>query len=293
MRTFRAKVLKKSRLSNHLVSVTVGGLTGYSTTGIPDEYVRVLIAPPGEQLVLPEISDDWVVTFPEGATQPDQRVYTISDYRVVDGMVELDLDVVLHEGGIGATWAQDCEVGDEVGLIEPHGLYAAPDGVAWQLLVADMTGVPALARILRRLQPGQKAEATVVVTDAADMIPLPSAADVSVNWKVVATENAISGALTEAVTSVELPDSDRYVWMAGEARSSRAVRRYLRRGLGWPQSDFYTCGYWQIDAEKWNKRYEEVAEVVLTKARVAEAETGNDQGAYLDALEDIYESVGL
>lgn len=293
MRTFRAKVVKKFRLSPHLVSVTLGGLTDYATTGIPDEYIRVLIGPPGKPLVLPEISDDWVVTFPEGEVQPEQRVYTISDYRVVDGMVEFDLDVVVHDGGIGATWAQECKVGDEVGLIEPHGLYAAPDGVAWQLLVSDLTGVPALARILRGLQPGQRVEATVVVTDASDEIPLPSPADATVNWKVVATENAISGALSEAVTSVGLPDSDRYVWMAGEARSSRAVRRYLRRELGWPQSDFYTCGYWQIDAEKWNKRYEEVAEVVLTKAQEAEARAGDDEGAYLDALEDIYESVGL
>lgn len=293
MRTFRATVMKKSRLSPHLVSVTLGGLADYPTTGIPDEYVRVMIAPPGQPLVLPEISDDWVTTYPEGAVPPEQRVYTISDYRIVDGSAEFDVDVVVHEGGIGATWAQECKVGDEVGLIEPHGLYAAPESVAWQLLVADLTGVPALARILRGLQPDQKVEATIVVTDAADMIPLPSPADVTIDWKVVPTENAISGALTEAVTSVELPESDRYVWMAGEARSSRAVRRYLRRELGWPQSDFYTCGYWQIDAEKWNTRYEEVAEVVLTKAQEAEAKAGEDQGAYLDALEDIYESVGL
>lgn len=293
MRTFRAKVVKKTRLSPHLVSVTLGGLTDYATTGIPDEYVRVMIAAPGEPLVLPEISDNWVVTFPEGAIGPEQRVYTISDYRVVDGMVEFDLDIVLHDDGVGATWALDCRPGDEVGLIEPHGLYAAPDGVAWQMLVADLTGVPALARILRGLQPGQRVDATVVVLDAADEIPLPSPADVTMSWKVVATENDITRALSAAVTSAELPGKDRYVWLAGEARASRAVRRYLRRELGWPQSDFSTCGYWQIDAAKWSRRYDEVAAEVLSKAREAEAIAGGDEGAYLDALEDIYESVGL
>lgn len=293
VRTFRAKVTGKRRLSANLISVTLGGLEDYATTGIPDEYVRVLVAPPGEALVLPEISDDWVVTYPEGAAEPAQRVYTVSDHRVVDGLVEIDLDIAIHDEGIGADWAQQCEIGSEVGLIEPHGLYAAPKGVAWQLLVADLTGVPALARILRGLQPDQRAEATIVVTNAADMIPLPSPAEVEVTWKVVLGENDITDALTAAVTGTSLPDSDRYVWLAGEARSSRAVRRYLRRELGWPQSDFYTCGYWQIEAEKWNKRYEEVAEVVLTKAQEAEKQAGADEGAYLDALEDIYESVGL
>lgn len=293
MRTFRAKVVKKTLLSPHLISVTLGGLTGYATTGIPDEYVRVMIAPPGEALVLPEISDDWVVTFSEGVIEPEQRVYTVSDYRVIDGVVEFDLDIVLHDDGVGSTWAQDCKPGDEVGLIEPHGLYAGPDGVGWQLLVSDLTGVPALARILRGLQPGQRVAATVVVLDAADEIALPSPADVTVTWKVVAHENDITEALTAAVTEADLPESDRYVWLAGEARASRAVRRYLRRELGWPQSNFYTCGYWQIDAAKWNRRYEEVADEVISKAQAAESKASGDNGAYLDALEDIYESVGL
>lgn len=293
MRTFRAKVTAKARLSPHLVRITLGGLTNYATTGIPDEYARVLIASPGESLVLPDISDDWVVTFPEGAVEPAQRVYTVSDHRTVAGAVELDLDVVVHDGGIGAAWAQRCEPGDEVGLIEPHGLYAAPRAVGWQLLVADLTGVPALARILRALQPGQCVQATVVVTDAADEIALPSPADVSVTWQVVGTENDITGALAAAVTECALPDADRYVWLAGEARASRAVRRHLRRELRWPQSDFYTCGYWQIDAEKWNRRYEEVAADVIARATEAETTSGGDEGAYLDALDDIYESAGL
>ena len=293
MRTFRAKVVKKTLLSPHLISVTLGGITDYATTGIADEYVRVMIAPHGQALVLPEISDDWVVTFPEGVVEPEQRVYTLSDYRVIDGEVEFDIDIVLHDYGVGSSWALDCRPGDEVGLIEPHGLYAAPEGVGWQLLVSDLTGVPALARILRGLQTGQRVEATVVVLDAADEIALPSPADVSVTWKVVAAESDITSALTLAVTGADLPTSDRYVWLAGEARASRAVRRFLRRELGWPQSDFCTCGYWQIDAARWNRLYDEVAAEVLGKARDAESKAGKDEGAYLDALEDIYESVGL
>ena len=293
VRTFRAKVVKKTLLGPHLISVTLGGLTGYATTDIPDEYVCVLIPPPGQALVLPGISDDWVVTYPEGVIEPNQRVYTVSDYRVVDGVVEFDLDIVVHDDGVGCSWALDCKRGDEVGLIEPHGLYAAPESVGWQLLVSDLTDVPALARILRGLQTGQRVDATVVVRDGADEIALPSPADVTVTWKVVATENEITDALTAAVINCALPPSDRYVWMAGEARASRVVRRYLRRELGWPQSDFSTCGYWQIDSAKWNRRYEQFAEEVMIKSQEAQAKASGDEGAYLDALEDIYESVGL
>jgi len=33
-------------------------------------------------------------------------------------------------------------------------------------------------------------------------------------------------------------------------------RECLRRELGWPHTDFYTCGHWLFDADKWNRRYE-------------------------------------
>lgn len=293
IQTFRAEVLRRRSLSPHLVRVTLGGLGDYTSTRIPDEYVRVLIAPEHEPLVLPEISDNWVVTHPDGVAEPVARVYTVSEHRVVDGQIEIDLDIVVHDDGVGSRWATSCVPGDEVGLIEPHGLYAAPADVGWQLLVADLTAVPALARILRGLQPGQKAEVVVVVTDAADEIALPSPAEVTVVWQLVEHENDIGDALAAAVIDATMPAADRYVWLAGEARGSRAARKYLRRELGWPQSDFYTCGYWQIDAATWARRYDEVAAEVMEKAAAVEAVTGEDEGAYLDALEDIYESVGL
>jgi NADPH-dependent ferric siderophore reductase len=293
VKTCTATVLGRRRLSAHLVTVTLGGLTSYPTTGVPDEYVRVLIPPAGAPLALPEIDEKWTITYPEGAVEPDFRVYTISDHRVVDGETRIDLDIALHEEGVGSDWARTCRPGDQVGLVEPHGLYTPPADVAWQLLVADITGLPALARILRGLAPHQKAVAHVVLTDPGDEIALPSPADVDITWQVVAKDTDICEALAAAVTSRDLPTSDRYVWLAGEARSSRAVRRHLRRELGWPQSDFYTCGYWQIEAAKWNARYEQVHEVVEQKTAEAQQKIGADQGAYLDALDDIYESVGL
>lgn len=293
MKTYAATVLGRRRLSAHLVTITLGGLRDFPSTAIPDEYLRVLIPPRGAELVLPEIDESYQVTYPEGVIEPESRVYTVSDHRVVDGETRIDLDIALHDEGVGSDWARRAAPGDRVGLTEAHGLYAAPVGVGWQLLVADVTGLPALARILRGLAPGQRVEAHVVLTDPADEIALPSAADVEVTWQVVERDTDICGALADAVTGRVLPADDRYVWLAGEARASRAVRRHLRRELGWPQADFYTCGYWQIDAETWNARYQEVQAEVVAKAQEVQAVVGDDQGAYLDALDDIYESVGL
>ncbi len=296
MQVHSARVSRRRALSPHLVTITVEVDGDYPFTGVPDEYLRVLIAPEGHPLVLPTISDEWEISQPEGTEPPVPRVYTISDHRVVDGAVEIDLDIALHEAGPGAAWARGCLPGDEVGLLDPKGLYAAPSDVAWQLLAADITGVPAMARILRGLQPGQRARAVGVVTDPADAIALPSPGDVDVEWIVVDREVDVTEALERAVLDADLPgasDGGLYVWFAGEARASRTVRRHLRRTLGWPQSDFYTCGYWQIEAEKWRARYDEVAEKVQPQLGAAQALATTDEGGYLDALEDIYESVGL
>ncbi|MDF1706119.1 MAG: siderophore-interacting protein [Aeromicrobium sp.] len=301
MQVHTARVSRRRALSPHLVTVTVEVDGAYPFTGVPDEYLRVLLAPEGHPLVLPTVSDDWEISQPEGTEPPIWRVYTISDHRVVGGpdgpgTVEIDLDIALHDAGPGAAWARECRPGDEIGLLDPKGLYAAPADVAWQLLVADLTGVPAMARILRGLQPGQRVRAVGVLTDAADAVALPSPADVDLEWVVVERDVDVTEALERAVLETALPgasDAGRYVWFAGEARASRTVRKHLRRTLGWPQSDFYTCGYWQIEAEKWRARYDEVADQVQPKVMEVQALAATDEGQYLDALEEIYESVGL
>ena len=65
MKTYAATVLGRRRLSAHLVTVTLG-VEGFVSTGVPDEYVRVLIPPAGAELAIPEIDEDWNVTLPEG-----------------------------------------------------------------------------------------------------------------------------------------------------------------------------------------------------------------------------------
>lgn len=301
MQVHTARVSRRRALSPHLVTVTVEVDGAYPFTGVPDEYLRVLLAPEGHPLVLPTVSDDWEISQPEGTEPPIWRVYTISGHRTLDALdgtsrVEIDLDIALHDAGPGAAWARECLPGDEIGLLDPKGLYAAPADVAWQLLVADLTGVPAMARILRGLQPGQRVRAVGVLTDAADAVALPSPADVDLEWVVVERDVDVTEALERAVLETALPgasDAGRYVWFAGEARASRTVRKHLRRTLGWPQSDFYTCGYWQIEAEKWRARYDEVADQVQPKVMEVQALAATDEGQYLDALEEIYESVGL
>ena len=59
------------------------------------------------------------------------------------------------------------------------GWYDPPADCDWQLLVADMTGLPALGRIVENLPAGSRAYVIVETIDAADWQQLASAAEVS------------------------------------------------------------------------------------------------------------------
>ncbi|MGH3367327.1 MAG: SIP domain-containing protein, partial [Nocardioidaceae bacterium] len=62
--------------------------------------------------------------------------------------------------------------------------------------------------------------------------------------------------IAQALRSIPRPDGPRgYVWVAGESRTLRGVRRHLRRELGLPASAYKVVGYWIERAEEWNARY--------------------------------------
>jgi NADPH-dependent ferric siderophore reductase len=203
---YAARVQSRDELSPHLVRVTLAMEDGFASTGIPDEWVGLVV--PG---------------------QFHSRYYTVRSYA--GG--ELVLDVVLHEVGLVTEWVvrEDC-VGSQVTITEPKGSYALPDGARWQLLVADLTGLPAIARI---------AESSSLPTRIWAQVPddlstyLPAGADVT--W--------VDGPLSEVVEALDWPEGDGYFWMAGESAQMRAIRKHLMRDRKLPSSAYDVMGYWR------------------------------------------------
>src|SRR5690625_5794516 len=56
--------------------------------------------------------------FPTRRSSDLVRVYTVSDYRIVNGHVVIDVDIVVHEHGLAAAWAKNCLPGDRVRIME-------------------------------------------------------------------------------------------------------------------------------------------------------------------------------
>ena len=86
-RQYDATVLRRERLSAHLVRLVLGGpgLASFASTGIPDEWVGLVV--PG---------------------QFQSRYYTVRSWS--DG--ELTLDVVVHDHGLVTEWATRDIVGE-------------------------------------------------------------------------------------------------------------------------------------------------------------------------------------
>jgi NADPH-dependent ferric siderophore reductase len=209
---FQATVRRREPLTDHLVRLVLDGLDGFASTGVPDEWVGLVV--PG---------------------QFQSRYYTVRSW---DGR-ELVLDVVVHDVGLVTEWAmRDC-IGDTVTITEPKASFEPPAGAAWLLLVGDLTAMPAMARILES-HPGLPTRVLAEVPDDLDGY-LPDHAEVT--WLEPPAPG--QSALAQAVEGIEWPAGDGYFWMAGESAQMRAIRKHLMREVGLPSSHYDVMGYWR------------------------------------------------
>jgi NADPH-dependent ferric siderophore reductase len=251
MRVFRAVVVRVEDLTPSLRRVVFGGpdLADFMSTGVGDEYLRVLFPQPGEpEPTLPIVVDG---KLDYSSIDLDLlRTYTVRRHDVE--RVEVTIDFVVHEGGVASSWARGAEPGDVVGLSSPTGMYDPPPSLSWQVLVADCSGLPALARLLEQAPAGVRTRAVVEVPGSDHRLDLPGSAEVT--WLYGGNGHGPSR-LAEVVRSLPAPGGDGYVWVTGESKALRSVRKYLRKELGLPASSYKTVGYWIEDAELWNARY--------------------------------------
>ncbi len=294
---YRAEVINARRLTPGMVRVTFGGedLSRFATTGVGDEYLRVFF-PHGEDrrvVSLPLATADGGWEWPEGAVKSPLRTYTVRDIRRDGGDIELDIDFVVHDGGIAATWAQLAAPGDVVGLNSPSPLYAPPENLDWQFLIADQAGLPAAGRLLAGTPSHLRTKVVIEVPDAEHRQPLPSGPHIEVTWIHGGNGHGPSR-LDEVVRSAPAPGADSgYIWVAGEAACLRAIRKYLRHELALPSHRYKVVGYWTFKAEEWNARYEALSPQVRDELLAMWSDDSRDEEEIEDEYIDRLERLGL
>jgi NADPH-dependent ferric siderophore reductase len=197
------------------------------------------------------------VYFPAPAPEGEGRNYSVRQH---DGD-RITLDVVLHARGLATTWARGVRPGDRAGLDHARAWYRPEPSTDWQLLVADLSGLPAAARIIEELPERARATAIVEIADRGDLDYLPRREDVPVLTCVGTGNGGAPSRLAARVRDFAVPAGRGYCWFAGEAAESRAVRKHLR-GLGWTIDQMDVTGYWRFDSETWDAKYALVADDV-------------------------------
>ena len=198
----------------------------------------------------------------------------------------------MHAHGLATRWAAQVTPGDEVLISAPVGRYGPAPEAEWELLVADLTGLPAASRIIAELAPRRRARAIFEVPSEDCVLTLETAADLDISWIFNPTPDVTPSVLGSATRSLELLPGPGYVWMAGEAGCSRDIRRYFRHELRWPSSAYDIVSYWRPDAEAYLKRYTAIEDEVA-KIYSESYGAGRDSEDTVDEVLAVMEAHGL
>lgn len=241
VRIRKAEVVRTTRLTPTMLRLTVGGpgADGFESA-IFDEHVKLIFPDPdtGElRLPTPDGDElDWPRPF------PTSREYTVRAHRPAER--EIDIDFVLHGGGLAAGWVQAVQPGDAVHIAGPPGGYRVGDDYDFYVLVADETALPAAVRWLDEMPRTHRGVAYLEVPSAASEQPVNPPPGVRVRW--LHGGGQATDLLEQAARATEVPDGAAvFVWLAGEAGAIKPLRRWVRDELELGQNDSSITGYWK------------------------------------------------
>ncbi|WP_062518035.1 siderophore-interacting protein [Demequina gelatinilytica] len=247
--------------------------TAWVSDGTPDECVHLEV---GAE------TDD--------ADGHSARHYTVSGH--VDGGFEME--IFIHGDGPGATWARTVQPGDRTEVSDSKGYYGVPDGAGVRVLVGDATALPAIARILAEAGPDEVFHVVCELGDMADARDLPTAATVTVDWRLGGNgrrPSQLKDALLELTDTHLDPAAGAYIWVACEAKDSRAIRTMLRRELRLPITHFRIVGYWHKDLEHAIRVWNEASEATKAEYMALWRDDRSDEENWVE-LEPFLQKMG-
>ena len=290
---FEARVLGRQILTPGMIRLSFGGdaLAAFPGTGMPDEYLRLFFPDAATgRLHLPVITEDGRWTYPEGQDVIHYSTYTVRQHRPDSG--EIDIDFVVHEGGVASEWAQNAAPGDTITINRPRGLYTPPDDITWQVLVADATGLPALSRILEQTPRHVQSRIFIEIAAPEHEQQLPHHEFATVTWLHRSGNGIAPSRMADVVRAMPLAATPGYIWVAGEQKVVRAIRKYVRQDLKLPPERYELVGYWTQESEVWEERWKNLPEDVR-KAIDALCSSGRDMEELRDEYYATLEKYGL
>jgi NADPH-dependent ferric siderophore reductase len=238
----RVAVRSVEASSPRLVRVTVGGP---EMQGIvidqPAASVRLLLPLPGtSDLVMPAWNGNEFLM--RDGRRPAIR--TLTPLRLDPAQWELDLEIVVHGGGVASEWASAAQPGDSAAISGPgRGYTVDPDAPAF-LLAGDETALPAIGQLLEALPAGPAVQVLVEVAEPDGRRELPAPPGARIDWSELPAGAAPGDALVAAVRAAAIVPGTR-VWVAGEAAAMQRIRRHLFEERLLTRSAATVRGYWK------------------------------------------------
>lgn len=202
--------------SYYRVRLSGASLERFSRDGL---HFRLLFPPESHIGQWPVVSESGRVEWPGGINQWHRPVYTTRSVNLEKGT--LDFDVFAHDGGRVTDWCKTLRPGMDAAIMGPGGEWL-PDA-RWIGLFGDETALPAIARILESLPEETSGVATIFISDARDKQRLNTTSGVNVRWLV----RGEGTSLLDELKKLEIPDGDRFVWIAGERSEVNQARGML------------------------------------------------------------------
>lgn len=249
--TFITGVAEVRSLTPNLREVVfAGGLDAFEPVGA-DQFLYLMVPRPGAEPI--PADHTMAVQMEAAAADPDDApfgaYYTVRSWDA--DARRLTMWMVLHEHGAGVgAWAAGCEPGDRVAMWGPREGMGARADARSHLLVADESGVAAVAAIVDELPADARGHVIVETVDADHVVDLPIRPDLQVTWLFRGVdEPGTVNRLLDAVRSLDLDPGDvtdgLVAFGAAESRQVTAIRKHLRTELGMSAQDVYMTGYWR------------------------------------------------
>ncbi|RKW69950.1 siderophore-interacting protein [Galactobacter caseinivorans] len=226
-------------------------LPGFASPGFDDHVKLVFNAQGPVEEALPLQLDGGI----EWTRAPGRqtRDYTPRALRQEpDGSWRLDLDFVLHadaESGSGPAerWARTARPGDPLWIVGPKSSTNLPQETEAVILLADETGLPAVARFFDDPPSAAPVHAILTVATEEARQELAVREQDTVTWILAAPGHPT--ALVDAVRGMQDSVWERrvYVWGGAESRALLPVRRYLSKVRAVPRSSVDLTGYWHAE----------------------------------------------
>lgn len=194
-------------------------------------------------------ADDHIRLFlPLGADGPHDgpsREVTPLDWDPTAGW--LDLELVVHPGGLASDWAVGAPLASPVAVGGPRGstvLQGTPD--AW-FLAGDETAIPAVRRFVAAMPPTASGRILIEVPDRKHQVDLAPPPGVDLDW-IHRGDGPPGRALTGAIDAVDAgqrPAGAVFGFVAAEQAVVSAGRALLHDRWALPPEQTIVKGYWK------------------------------------------------